>query len=51
MRYSMLILSILLVGLLAPSGYALAGGIGPPVQEINGSLAPGQVDLFRLSGL
>jgi hypothetical protein len=34
-----------------PFGYALAGGLGPPVQEINGTLASGQVDLFLLKGL
>jgi hypothetical protein len=51
MRYSLILLSILLPVLLAPAGYALAGGLGPPVQEINGTLAPGQVDLFLLKGL
>ncbi len=50
MRYSLLLLFALLAALLLPFGYALAQGEAP-VQEINGSLASGQVDVFLLKGL
>ncbi len=50
MRYSLLLLFILLAALLLPFGYALAQGEAP-VQEIQGSLANGQVDVFLIKGL
>lgn len=50
MRYSLLWRFSLLAALLLPFGYALAQG-ETPVQEIQGSLANGQVDVFLIRGL
>ena len=51
MRLSIPILFCILIAmLLAPLGGAKALD-APPVQEIQGSLAPGQIDVFRIDGL
>jgi hypothetical protein len=50
MRFSLLILIVLVFTLLAPLGGVQAQS-APAVQELQGSLAPGQSDLFRLHGL
>jgi len=51
MRLSILILfTFLTTLLLAPLGGARAQDL-PAVQEIHGSLAPGQIDVYRLAGL
>jgi len=50
MRSHILILLVLAFTLLAPLGGALAQS-APAVQELQGSLAPGESDLFRLQGL
>ena len=50
MRLSTLILIVLAFTLLAPLGGVQAQST-PAVQELQGSLAPGQSDLFRLQGL
>jgi len=50
MRSHILILLVLAFTLLAPLGGALAQS-APAVQELQGSLAPGEGDLFRLQGL
>ena len=50
MRYSALTLLILAILLLAPLGGVLAQDV-PPVQELSGSLAPGQTDVFLIKGL
>ncbi len=51
MRLSILILfTILFTLLLAPLGSTRAQDL-PPVQELSGSLAPGQVDVFRIAGI
>jgi len=50
MRTGILNLIFLTVMLLAPLGGVLAQGV-PPVQELNGSLAPGQIDVFLVEGL
>jgi hypothetical protein len=50
MRTYILILLTLAFTLLAPLGGALAQS-APAVQELQGSLAPGESDLFRLQGL
>lgn len=51
MRLSILILFIILISmLLVPLGGAQAQDI-PAVQELHGSLAPGQIDVFRIAGL
>ena len=49
MHRSILTLSILLVALLAPLGVRAQDT--PTVQVLRGSLAPGQVDVFRLAGM
>jgi len=50
MRSHILILLVVGFTLLAPLGGALAQS-APAVQELQGSLAPGESDLFRLQGL
>jgi len=51
MRFSIVLLfAILITLLLAPLGGAWAQEL-PAVQEIHGSLAPGQSDVFRITGL
>ncbi len=50
MRLSVISLLTLTLLLFAPLGGAFAQE-APPIQEINGSLAPGQIDVFRLEGL
>lgn len=50
MRLSFAILLALTTILLAPLSGGLAQDV-PPVQELRGSLAPGQIDIFRISGL
>jgi len=50
MRFSAITLFVLAIILLAPLGGVLAQDI-PPVQELNGSLAPGQNDVFMIRGL
>ncbi len=50
MRLSFLTIPILIVLLLAPLGVGVAQE-PPPVQELTGSLASGQVDVFRMDGL
>jgi hypothetical protein len=49
-RLSFLTLPVLIVLLLAPLGVGVAQD-SPPVQELTGSLASGQVDVFRMDGL
>ena len=49
MRRSILILSIMFVSLLAPLDVWAQGA--PAVQVVRGSLAPSQVDVFRLAGM
>jgi hypothetical protein len=48
-NFRQLLLTVLLILLLAPLGLARAEI--PPVQELHGSLALGQTDVFRLAGL
>jgi hypothetical protein len=50
MRFSIPSLLILLILLLVPLGAVLAQGV-PAVQELHGSLAPGQTDVFLIAGL
>jgi len=50
MRPSFLALLTLIVILLVPVGIVLAQDT-PPIQELSGSLAPGQVDVFLIKGL
>jgi Neurotransmitter-gated ion-channel ligand binding domain len=50
MRLSKLILVVLAIIIFAPLGGVLAQDV-PPVQELKGSLAPGQVDVYRIAGL
>jgi len=50
MRPSFLALLTLLVILFIPLGIVLAQDI-PPIQELSGSLAPGQVDVFLIKSL
>jgi hypothetical protein len=50
MRLSILTLLTLMIILLAPLGSVLAQDV-PPVQEISGSLAPGQTDVFLIKDL
>ena len=50
MRLSILTLLILTIILLTPLSSVQAQGV-PPVQELRGSLAPGQVDVYRIEDL
>jgi hypothetical protein len=50
MRTPVLTLLVLGIIFLAPIGIALAQG-PTPIQELNGSLAPGQIDIFLVAGL
>jgi hypothetical protein len=50
MRLSILTLVVLAITTLAPLGGVLAQDV-PPVQELKGSLAPGQVDVYRIAGM
>jgi hypothetical protein len=50
MRPSFLALLTLLVILFVPLGVVLAQDT-PPIQELSGSLAPGQVDVFLIKSL
>jgi hypothetical protein len=50
MRLFVITLFSLMILLLAPLGGVLAQG-NPAVQELHGSLAPGQIDVFLLEGL
>jgi len=50
MRLSVLTLVTLVIIILSPLGGVLAQGV-PPVQELHGSLAPGQIDVYRVIGL
>jgi hypothetical protein len=50
MRLTVLTLLTLLLILLAPLGIVQAQDV-PAVQELNGSLAPGQNDVFLIKGL
>ena len=50
MRISVLTLIALAIIILSPLSGVLAQGV-PPVQELHGSLAPGQIDVFLVEGL
>jgi len=50
MRLSVLTLVVLAIIILSPLSGVLAQGV-PPVQELHGSLAPGQIDVYRVTGL
>ena len=51
MRHRLPLLLLLAVGLLAPLGSARAQEAAPAVQELRGTLAPGQSDIYLLGGL